>query len=414
VKRALLTIVALLLSLGFSVVTSPTAQAVPGGDVTVVVADQTLGASGAITVMCPAGQRALGGGASPVNPDPATLTARFRTSAPVGVSGSVAANNGIPLGWRTAMSAESGTLGAWRGYVTCSPTTDALMATVEMIAAVPEADVACPAGRRAVGGGVTTISSSDLTIIGTSGPKDASPFGQAADGSAPTSWQTILSGTTIDARAVAVCASNSDATVRSVGLDVPAASSAGAATASCPTGQRAVAGGLATTSDDPAMRIGFAAPVASVGQVPGLTSGAVPQSWTLQGGGFSMALSYRVYVVCVTAPVPPDTTPPDASITKGPKKKTHAKKATFLFSSEPGATFTCAVDKKAAVACTSPFKVKKLKLGKHKLTVTAKDAAGNVDPTPATYSWKVTKKKKKRPVGSGCTGECRSVSATAG
>ena len=218
---------------------------------TVVVQDQTLGPNGAITVMCPAGQRALGGGASPVNPDPATLTARFRTSAPVGVSGNVAVNNGIPLGWRTAMTAESGSLGAWRGYVTCSPTSDALMSTVDMIAVVPEANVACPAGRRAVGGGVTTISTSDLTIIGTSGPKDASPFAQAADGSAPTSWQTILSGTTADARAVAVCASNSDANVRSVMLDVPAASSAGAATASCPTGQRAASGGLATGSDDP-------------------------------------------------------------------------------------------------------------------------------------------------------------------
>jgi len=411
VKRALLTTMALMLSLGVSAVTGAPAQAVPGGDVTVVVQDQTLGPNGAITVMCPAGQRALGGGASPVNPDPATLTARFRTSAPVGASGGVAVDNGIPLGWRTAMSAESGTLGAWRGYVTCSPTTDALMTTVDMIAAVPEANVACPAGRRAVGGGLTTISSSDLTIIGTSGPKDASPFAQAADGSAPTSWQTILSGTTSDARAVAVCASSSDANVRSVMLDVPAMSSAAAATATCPTGQRAVSGGLATASADNAMRIGFAAPVANVGQVPGLTSGAVPQSWTLQGGGFSMALSYRAYVVCVTAPVPPDTTPPDTSITKGPRKKTHAKKATFVFGSEPGATFTCAMDKKPAVACTSPFKVKKLKVGKHKLTVTAKDAAGNVDATPATYKWKVVKK-KKRPVASGCTGECRSGAAT--
>ncbi len=95
------------------------------------------------------------------------------------------------------------------------------------------------------------------------------------------------------------------------------------------------------------------------------------------------------------APPPADTTPPETTIDKGPKQKSKSKKATFKFSSDdPAATFSCAVDKKPAAPCTSPLKLKRLKKGKHKLTVVATDAAGNADATPATYKWKVKKKRK--------------------
>jgi hypothetical protein len=93
-------------------------------------------------------------------------------------------------------------------------------------------------------------------------------------------------------------------------------------------------------------------------------------------------------------------TAPETTISKGPKAKvkTRKKKAKVKFafeSSEPGSTFACALDAAAAAACSSPhyFKVRK---GRHSLTVTATDAAGNVDPTPATYSWKVKRKRRKR------------------
>jgi hypothetical protein len=102
----------------------------------------------------------------------------------------------------------------------------------------------------------------------------------------------------------------------------------------------------------------------------------------------------RVFALCATDP---DTTPAETTITKGPKKETFARRARFTFVSEAGATFTCAVDKKPAVACTSPYKVKKLKRHKrkHRFTVTATDAAGNTDPTPAVFKWKIRKKVPK-------------------
>jgi hypothetical protein len=82
---------------------------------------------------------------------------------------------------------------------------------------------------------------------------------------------------------------------------------------------------------------------------------------------------------------------PDTTVTKAPKKKSTKRKATIAFTSGVGgSTFTCAVDKKAAGPCTSPFK-KKYKVGKHQVVITATSPAGIVDPTPVTVKFKVTK-----------------------
>ncbi len=112
-----------------------------------------------------------------------------------------------------------------------------------------------------------------------------------------------------------------------------------------------------------------------------------PQGAAIDVGGDELPFS---------APPPSDTTPPDTTIDKGPKKKTKSKKATFAFSSnEPGSTFTCTVDKKPAAPCTSPLKLKRLKKGEHTFSVFATDAASNADATPAAYKWKVKKKRKR-------------------
>lgn len=103
-------------------------------------------------------------------------------------------------------------------------------------------------------------------------------------------------------------------------------------------------------------------------------------------------------------PTPPtqstrDTTPPDTTGLKGPKKVKRGKPAKFSFgSSEPRSTFLCRVDKKLLKACSSPSTVatKRLKPGKHKFSVAARDAAGNIDPTPAQLTFNVTRKRRKR------------------
>ena len=86
---------------------------------------------------------------------------------------------------------------------------------------------------------------------------------------------------------------------------------------------------------------------------------------------------------------------PETSRIDGPKKITKGTKAFFLFAaSVTSATFECQLDTRSFKPCASPFKVRarKLKIGKHTLTVRAVQPAGNADPTPSTFKFKVRPK----------------------
>jgi hypothetical protein len=89
-------------------------------------------------------------------------------------------------------------------------------------------------------------------------------------------------------------------------------------------------------------------------------------------------------------PPPPDTTPPDTTITGGPAATTTSTAASFsLSASESGATLACKLDSGSWGSCTSPKTYSGLSTGAHTFSVRATDAAGNVDPTPATQTWTV-------------------------
>jgi hypothetical protein len=61
----------------------------------------------------------------------------------------------------------------------------------------------------------------------------------------------------------------------------------------------------------------------------------------------------------------------------------------------PGSLFLVTVDRKRAVPSLSPF-AKKLGYGRHTITVQAVSPLTPVDPTPASVSFKIKKKNKKR------------------
>lgn len=62
----------------------------------------------------------------------------------------------------------------------------------------------------------------------------------------------------------------------------------------------------------------------------------------------------------------------------------------FTFtSSDPTATFECRIDGGAFAPCPATFSTPTLSDGPHGIDVRAKDQAGNVDPTPASYTWVV-------------------------
>ena len=84
-----------------------------------------------------------------------------------------------------------------------------------------------------------------------------------------------------------------------------------------------------------------------------------------------------------------DTVAPNTSITSGPSGTVSSTTATFAFTAtEAGSTFECRLDGGAWGACTSPKSYTGITAGSHTFSVRAKDAAGNVDSSPASRSWK--------------------------
>jgi hypothetical protein len=92
----------------------------------------------------------------------------------------------------------------------------------------------------------------------------------------------------------------------------------------------------------------------------------------------------------------PDVQPPDTAIATKPRARMVIRKkvgvARFGFvATEPGSTFICQLDRKAPVPCPSP-KSYSVKVGDHLFSVSAVDAAGNRDPSPAQYAFEVKRR----------------------
>jgi len=87
-----------------------------------------------------------------------------------------------------------------------------------------------------------------------------------------------------------------------------------------------------------------------------------------------------------------DLTPPETQIDTHPAALTNSASATFTFSGtdDHSATvsFECKLDGAVSFSsCTSPKTYTGLADGSHTFQVRAVDAAGNVDPTPASFTW---------------------------
>ena len=85
-----------------------------------------------------------------------------------------------------------------------------------------------------------------------------------------------------------------------------------------------------------------------------------------------------------------DLTAPETSIASGPSGTVRSTSASFdFFSGETGAGYECKLDGGEYAACTPSKSYSGLSNGIHTFSVRAKDAAGNVDATPATRRWTV-------------------------
>ena len=82
---------------------------------------------------------------------------------------------------------------------------------------------------------------------------------------------------------------------------------------------------------------------------------------------------------------PEDQTPPDTSLFE---EYPASDAALFSFTANEPASFTCSLDGAAYAPCDSPASYSALDPGWHTFAVRATDAAGNVDPSPASVRWR--------------------------
>jgi hypothetical protein len=85
-----------------------------------------------------------------------------------------------------------------------------------------------------------------------------------------------------------------------------------------------------------------------------------------------------------------DITLPDTAIDTSPPDPSSPDVSFTFSSSEGGSSFECSLDGSAFSACTSPQAYTGLASGAHTFAVRAIDPAGNVDSTPASFSWTVS------------------------
>ncbi|HUQ03822.1 MAG TPA: LamG-like jellyroll fold domain-containing protein [Kofleriaceae bacterium] len=120
-------------------------------------------------------------------------------------------------------------------------------------------------------------------------------------------------------------------------------------------------------------------------------------------GNFDMSPAQRSWTV--------DTFSPDTVLDGTPPTLDNDLTATFAFSGEAGARFECSIDGGSYADCTSPHPVPVVD-GTHTFAVRAVDAAGNLDPTPATHSWVVDSVAPSTSINSGPPATVASSSAT--
>jgi hypothetical protein len=89
---------------------------------------------------------------------------------------------------------------------------------------------------------------------------------------------------------------------------------------------------------------------------------------------------------------PSGQSPPQTLLRKKPPRHTSDRTPTFRFAAdEAGVRFECRFDHKKFRRCHSPFTAPKLSFGRHRFQVRARDNEGKVDPTPASYSFRVVR-----------------------
>jgi subtilisin family serine protease len=224
----------------------------------------------------------------------------------------------------------------------------------------------------------------------------------------PKTYNSLTDGShTFQVRAVDT-AGNKDATPASFTWRVDTAPPTVTVTFPTPNGQAGwfvtspVVGSI--TATDPSNVASINCSGATLGTVSGISTGSATASLTVTTDGMhsisctatdGLGNNGAAPGSSNTATVNLDSVPPDTTLLTHPTNPTNSTSATFTFSgtdpapSSGGPTFECKLDGGSFVACVSGVNYTGLTDGSHTFQVRAKDTAGNVDTTPASFTWLV-------------------------
>ncbi|HZO62767.1 MAG TPA: calcium-binding protein [Gaiellaceae bacterium] len=313
--------------------------AVQPSDATIAAKTFSLnaGQAGGLGVGCPEGRRAVGGGVGQSQ----SISPSFGY---VEQSGPLSANNAsgdVARNWFAAVFNNSGAgVRTYWVFALCSATSNATIQvnpfTVEP-RTVNGASVDCPAGTRAVGGGLGQLDpvSPPFGWVQSSGPVDASGTTANTDsGDVAEGWYASVfnfGATARDFRVYAICADDaeSDATIQATILSV-APGDVGNATVACPTGRRVVGGGVgqSVALNTPRGYVQESGPADETGHTTFTESGDVARSWVAsvynppEAG--APTREFRVYAICASDVVSQPTTTAPLPTTTAPRPTTTA------------------------------------------------------------------------------------------
>jgi hypothetical protein len=309
------------------------AAALPGSDTTVVAVDLKGvpdGKSAASVAKCPAGARVEGGGVNTTGPEPLLAPLYIvQLSGPLNDSGQTAntRTGDVATAWYAAIKNVSGATQNFKVFAMCSRNSDATVAETTLSAvptgAITHAIATCPAGTRAVGGGVNTTGQApgDLNITGPGpdhvvnysveldGPlNDSGSTANTKTGDVATQWYAAIlndSGSTLDFKVFALCSRGSDATL-ALNYGIAPNLQADAHSVPCPSGKRALGGGVNTsTGPDPSpgseYHVDLTGPLGPSGTTADTLTGDVARTWYAAiTNNTGTQQTFREYVICAS------------------------------------------------------------------------------------------------------------------
>lgn len=109
----------------------------------------------------------------------------------------------------------------------------------------------------------------------------------------------------------------------------------------------------------------------------------------------SVAKNSTASTTMTIATVTLDSQAPETYIKNGPASVINTGTVAFTFSANEAATYECYLNDKDWRTCQADYQLKNLVAGEYQLQVRAIDQAGNIDQSPASWSWLIDKTRPK-------------------